>query len=168
MTKGEKLLLSVDTSARQIMGGVFGVLGLVMLLIVFILFVLQDKDSSHFLDDRYVEDWLPYLISGVCGLLFAIIGLAVRLFSKAKTRKIRRLIKNGTRSEMRVVSNYQNFHRLLNNIPQRVVTFETESHEQFTFKFFNESLAQFFTIGTTMAVRHDDKGNAIPDPEFFG
>lgn len=163
----EEILRLGKNPVFRLVGIILSVLGLLMLSIVLRFYLVNNMDINHFLDTKYVQDWLPYFIPGLCGLLFLIIGLIFLRSTIIKSRRIKNLLENGSAQKAEIISNTQNFGYRVNGIPQRIVTFQSWTGEQYKFKFFNEEFAYKLKVGSSIKIRHDNKGNAVPDINFL-
>ena len=160
----EKHIIKSVQPIQGILGGIFAIMGVLMFGIVAIVYSLYGTISLS--DFENIQFNLPYLIPGFIGFVFLMIGGLVLLMQRMKRKRIIHTIRNGTLAEGKVIQNIQNFNYRVNHIPQRKVTFQANG-ESFTYAFFGEEWAQLFAVNQVFKIRHDDKGNAYPDPVFL-
>lgn len=163
-------LLPLSNPAAKLLGIIFSGLGLLLFGIPLSLYIAFDNDPANFFSTdppEVVLEWLPYFIPGLMGFVFLIVGLIMLRVNKRNVTRFKNLWRSGIKAEATVVSNIQNFHYRINDVPQRIVVFQTSAGKQFEFKFFSEILAQHLPMGTKLDIRYNRKGKAIPDVEFF-
>jgi hypothetical protein len=160
----EKQVISSVQPLHGIIGWVFLVIGLLMFGIVAFLYTLYG--TVQLTDFDQVNLNLPFLIPGLAGLIFALVGGLILIFKRLKRQRIINTLRNGALKEGKVISNIQNFHYTVNNIPQRKVTFEAEG-QTYVYAFFGEEWAQVFSINAVFNIRTNRKGLAYPDPLFL-
>ncbi len=159
----EDVLKLVKNPVFRLVGIIFTVLGTLMLSLVLGFYLVNNVDINHFFDTRYLQDWLPYFIPGLCGFLFLIVGLIFLRSTLVKRRRIKKVLAYGSDQKAEVISNIQNFGYSVNGVPQCIVTFQSWTGEKYQFKFFNDEFALKFKTGMSITIRHDNKGNAVPD-----
>lgn len=134
------------------------------------LYFLLDNDPAHFfsLEGDHVLEWLPYSIPFLGGVIIFLVAFFVSMSLNKNKKDIQKLWQTGKEEEARVISNTQNFHYRINDVPQRVVVFETLQGKKICqFKFFGEQVAELLPMGTTLTICHNSEDQAVPTPSFF-
>lgn len=163
VTAESKVVMSVQPF-QSLAGILMTIIGVIMLSVVGIIYLINGTVPLN--DFEQVHLNLPYLIPGAGGIIFTLVGVITLIFQRRKKKRILKVLRNGSLKEGKVLKNVQNFYYRVNDIPQRKVTF-LSGDDTYVYKFFGEDWASLFQVNTVFQFRHDNKGNAYPDPGFL-
>jgi len=158
---------------HKIVGWIFTILGFIGMTITLYLFSQSDLEISEisFEDDAIEKGtalnyYLPYLLPGLASAIFLLVGLVALLTRFLRKRKIIRLLMRNDPVQATVISNIQNFHVQVNNIPRREVVFKTLDGNTYEFRFYSEHMANVLREHTTLEIITNRK-KAYPFISFF-